>query len=273
MHYEKIKDAAEFLEKYTSDFSPEYGIILGTGLGSLAKEIETLYTLSYTEIPDFPHSTVASHSGRLIFGNLSGKKVVCMQGRFHFYEGYSMQQVTFPVRVMKLLGVHTLFVSNACGGLNPAFKISDLMVINDHISLFLPSNPLTGKHIPELGDRFPDMSDAYDPVLVNRALDIAAANKIPVHQGVYASVPGPQLQTKAEYRLLQQLGADVVGMSTVPEIIAARQMNIRCFGISVVTDLGNPEFLEKADIKKIIGAAEVAEPGMTLIMKELLTYL
>ena len=273
MHYEQIKVAAEFLKKYTHEFSPEYGIILGTGLGSLAKEIETLFTISYTEIPDFPHSTVESHSGKLIFGNLSGKKVVCMQGRFHFYEGYSMQQVTFPVRVMKLLGVHTLLVSNACGGLNPEFKISDLMVINDHISLFLPANPLIGKHIPEFGDRFPDMCDPYDQVLINRALAIATENNIPVHQGVYASVSGPQLETRAEYRLLRQIGADVVGMSTVPEIIAARQMNIRCFGLSVITDMGIAESLEKADIRKIIAAAEVAEPGMTLIMKELLTYL
>jgi len=273
MQYEQIRATTEFLKDHIKTFAPEYGIILGTGLGALANEIEVIHKISYADIPHFPHSTVETHSGKLIFGHLSGKKVVCMQGRFHYYEGYSMQQVVLPVRIMKLLGVHTMLVSNACGGLNPDFKISDLMVINDHISLFLPSNPLIGMHIPEFGDRFPDMCDPYDPALVNRAMDIAAANQIPVHQGVYASVSGPQLETRAEYRLLRQAGADVVGMSTVPEIIAARQMNMRCFGLSVITDMGIPESLEKTDIRKIIAAAAVAEPGMTLIMKELLTYL
>jgi purine-nucleoside phosphorylase len=273
MPLDKIKIASDFLKKYTEDFNPEYGIILGTGLGSLVNEIEIAYSISYSAIPDFPVSTVESHSGKLVFGTLSGKKVLCMQGRFHYYEGYSMQQVVFPVRVMKMLGVHTLLVSNACGSLNPDYKISDLMVISDHISLFLPLNPLIGSHVPEFGDRFPDMSDPYDAILAERALAIAKANNIPVHSGVYVSVPGPQLETRAEYRLLRQLGGDVVGMSTVPEIIAARQMNIRCFGLSVVTDLGIPETLEKAELSRIIAAASKAEPGMTLIMKELLTYL
>lgn len=270
MSFEQIQRATHFLEEFSENFKPEYGIILGTGLGSLVNEIEIAFSISYKAIPHFPVSTVESHSGRLIFGSLSGKKVVCMQGRFHYYEGYNMQEVVFPVRVMKLLGVHTLLVSNACGSLNPAYKVSDLMVINDHISLFLPTNPLIGTHIPEFGDRFPDMSDVYDQTLVKKALDIAATNNITAHSGVYVSVSGPQLETRAEYRILRQIGADVVGMSTVPEVIAARQMNIRCFGLSVVTDLGIPELLEKAEIEKIIAAAQKAEPGMTLIFKELL---
>jgi len=273
MLLEQIRSASNFLNENTAGFNPEFGIILGTGLGSLVNEIEVVYSFSYSSIPEFPVSTVETHSGKLIFGYLSGKRVVCMQGRFHYYEGYTMQQVVLPVRVMKLLGVHTLLVSNACGSLNPEYKISDLMVINDHISSFLPLNPLIGQHIPEFGDRFPDMSDPYDSVLIQRALNIAEENQISIHSGVYVSVSGPQLETRAEYRMLRQLGGDVVGMSTVPEIIAARQMDIRCFGLSVVTDLGIPESLEKAELSKIIAAAQKAEPGMTLIMKELLTYL
>jgi len=272
MSYDEILFTSEFLKKHTDDYAPEFGIILGTGLGSLAGEIEVAFTISYADIPHFPVSTVESHSGRLIFGKLSGKKIVCMQGRFHYYEGYSMQQVVFPVRVMKMLGIHSLFVSNACGGLNPDFKVSELMIINDHISLFLPANPLIGTNINELGDRFPDMSEPYDSGLVQNAQQIAKDNQIPVHIGTYVSVTGPQLETRAEYRLLRNLGADVVGMSTVPEIIAARQMNLRCFGLSVITDLCIPETLEKAEISKIIAAAEKAEPGMTFIIKELLNF-
>jgi purine-nucleoside phosphorylase len=273
MLLEQIEAASAYLKNETGDFQPEFGIKLGTGLGSLVNEIEVNFSISYTDIPGFPVSTVESHSGKLIFGKLSGKNIVCMQGRFHYYEGYSMQQVVFPVRVMKWLGVHTLLVSNACGSLNPDYKISDLMVIEDHISLFLPENPLRGKHVPEFGDRFPDMSEVYDSALLQRALDIAAANGISAHKGVYVSVTGPQLETRSEYRILRQLGGDVVGMSTVPEVIAARQMDVRCFGLSVITDLGIPETLEKAELSRIIAAAQKAEPGMTLIMKELLTYL
>jgi purine-nucleoside phosphorylase len=273
MLLEQIEVTTEYLKSKTGDFKPEYGIILGTGLGGLVQEIDIDYTISYSDIPGFPISTVESHSGKLVFGRLSGKKIVCMQGRFHYYEGYSMQQVTFPVRIMKWLGIHTLMVSNACGSLNPDYQISDLMIINDHISLFLPQNPLTGKHTPEFGDRFPDMSEVYDTNMADRALNIAEANNIPIHTGVYVCVTGPQLETKSEYRLLRQFGADVVGMSTVPEVIVARQMNLRCFGLSVVTDLGIPETLEKAEFSKIMAAAQKAEPGMTLIMKELLTYL
>lgn len=273
MTLEQMKEAAAYIQTITKHYSPEVGIILGTGLGSLAEDIATEYVVPYTDIPHFPVSTVETHSGKLIFGQLSGRKVICMQGRFHYYEGYSMQQVAFPVRVMKLLGVSTLVVSNAAGGMNPDYKVSDLMIIRDHISQLLPSNPLVGKNIDELGERFPDMCDPYDLILVEKALEIANKNSIKAHAGTYISVPGPQLETRAEYRMLRLLGGDAVGMSTVPEIIAARQMNMRCFGLSVITDMGIPETLEKADIAKIIAAAYKAEPNMTLLIKELLQVL
>lgn len=273
MTYNQIQETADFLKNLTSSFVPEIGIILGTGLGSLVDDIEVIYEVSYADIPHFPVATVEFHSGKLFFGTLSGKNVVCMQGRFHYYEGYTMQQVAFPVRVMKLLGVHTLMVSNAAGGMNDLYKLSDLMIIKDHISLFLPNNPLTGPNLDELGDRFPDMCDPYDPALVSMALGIAREKEVSIHAGVYVSVPGPHLETRAEYRMLRMLGADAVGMSTVPEILAARQMNLRCFGLSVITDMGIPEKLEKADIAKIIAAAKRAEPNMTLIIKEMIQQL
>ncbi len=273
MTLQQIEETATFLTQATNGFQPEVGIILGTGLGSLVHDIEVEYTVDYTDIPHFPVATVEFHSGKLFFGTLSGKRVMCMQGRFHYYEGYSMPQIVFPVRVMKVLGVHTLLVSNAAGGMNPLYKLSDLMIIRDHISFFLPSNPLIGKNIDELGDRFPDMCDPYDPSLVAMALGIAREQGITAHAGVYVSVPGPHLETRAEYRLLRMVGADAVGMSTVPEIIAARQMNMRCFGLSVITDMGIPETLEKAEIAKIIKAAEAAEPQMTLLIKLMIEQL
>lgn len=273
MTLHQIEETATFLTQATQGFEPEIGIILGTGLGSLVNDIDIEYAVDYTDIPHFPIATVEFHSGKLYFGTLSGKKVICMQGRFHYYEGYSMQQVVFPVRVMKVLGVHTLLVSNAAGGMNSLYKLSELMIIKDHISLFLPDNPLVGKNIDELGDRFPDMCDPYDPTLVAMALGIAHDHGISAHAGVYVSVPGPHLETRAEYRLLRMLGADAVGMSTVPEIMAARQMHMRCFGLSVITDLGIPETLEKTEIAKIIKAAETAEPAMTLLFRELIAKL
>jgi len=270
MTYNQIRETADFLKNLTNDFVPEIGIILGTGLGSLVDYITIEHEVSYADIPHFPIATVEFHSGKLYFGTLSDKKVVCMQGRFHYYEGYTMQQVAFPVRVMKLLGIDTLMVSNAAGGMNDLYKLSDLMIIKDHISLFLPHNPFIGPNLDELGDRFPDMCDPYDPDLVTMALGIAREKKLSIHAGVYVSVPGPHLETRAEYRMLRMLGADAVGMSTVPEVLAARQMNLRCFGISVITDMGIPEKLEKADITKIIAAAKKAEPNMTLVMKEMI---
>ena len=265
----KIQQTTDFIRSQIGDFVPTEGIILGTGLASLVNEIVIQYAISYEQIPNFPISTVEYHSGKLIFGTLAGKNVICMQGRFHYYEGYSMQEVTFGVRVMKWLGIKRLFVSNAAGGLNPRFKVADLMILTDHISLFLPESPLRGANPPEFGERWPDMSNIYDRSLINRAIAVKTANAS-VHTGVYVSVQGPQLETRAEYKMLQMLGADAVGMSTVPEIIVAYQMGIKCFGISVITDMCLPETLEKADIQKIIAAATQAEPDMTLIMKELI---
>jgi len=233
---EKIKKTTEFIRSKVN-FNPQIGIVLGTGLGGLVKEIEIKYALPYQDIPNFPISTVESHHGELIFGILGGKNVIAMRGRFHFYEGYNMQEVTFPIRVMKMLGVEKLMLSNACGGLNPAFEVSDLMIITDHINL-LPVNPLVGKNLDELGPRFPDMSSAYDKKMISQAIEIAKKNNIKFQTGIYASVTGPNLETPAEYKFLRIIGADVVGMSTIPEVIVARQMNIPCFAISIITDLG-----------------------------------
>ena len=212
-----INEATAYIQSIIGDFKPQFGIILGTGLGKLTTEIEVVYTINYEDIPHFPIATVEFHTGKLLFGKLQGKNVVCMQGRFHSYEGYSMKQVTFPVRVMKMLGIERLFVSNASGGMNPMYKESDLMIIEDHIALFLPENPLVGTNI--MGDRFPDMSEPYDLGMIENAKLIATQNGIEgLHSGIYVSVTGPQLETKAEYRLLRNLGADAVGMSTVPEV-------------------------------------------------------
>lgn len=265
----KITETFEFLKAKIGDFVPQYGIVLGTGLGKLAEEIEIEFEFPYNEIPNFVEATVEFHKSRLIFGKISGKNVVCMQGRFHFYEGYSMAQITFPIRVMKLLGIECLLISNAAGGLNPAFVESDLMIINDHITQFLPSNPLLGANI--MGDRFPDMSEPYSLQLIEKAKIIAEKHNIStIKEGVYVSVTGPQLETKAEYRMMRMIGADAVGMSTVPEVIVARQMNIPVFGISVITDMCIPETLQVAEISKIIANAAKAEPVMTLIFKELI---
>jgi len=266
---EKINESVSFLRDRTA-IEPQFGIILGTGLGALANEIETEQTISYTDIPNFPVSTVESHSGKLLFGTLGGKNVVAMQGRFHYYEGYSLKEVTFPVRVMKFLGIEKLFISNAAGGLNPDYEISDLMIINDHINL-LPENPLTGKNDDQVGLRFPDMSEPYDQVLIDQAMEIASKFDIKVRQGVYVSVPGPSLETKAEYKYLRVIGADAVGMSTVPENIVARHMQLPCFAISVITDLGVPGKFEEVTIEEVIAAAAKAEPGLTAIIKELIT--
>lgn len=265
----QINEATAYIQSIIGDFKPQFGIILGTGLGKLTTEIEVQYTINYEDIPHFPIATVEFHTGKLLFGKLQGKNVVCMQGRFHYYEGYTMKQVTFPVRVMKMLGIERLFVSNASGGMNPMFSESDLMIIEDHIALFLPENPLVGANI--MGDRFPDMSEPYDLEMIEKAKVIATQNNIEgVHSGTYVSVTGPQLETKAEYRLLRNLGADAVGMSTVPEVMVARQMGIPVFGISVITDMCIPETLKVAEIENILAAAFKAEPNMTLIIKELI---
>ncbi|WP_161890616.1 purine-nucleoside phosphorylase [Pontibacter russatus] len=264
-----LEASTQYIQEKTNGFVPEFGIILGTGLGALVKDVEVQYTLSYTDIPNFPVSTVESHSGKLILGLLAGRKVVVMQGRFHYYEGYSMEQVVFPVRVMKLLGVQQLFVSNAGGGLNPQFKTSDLMVLTDHINL-LPANPLIGKNLDELGPRFPDMSEVYDERLVREAMLVAEDKGIVLQEGVYVSVPGPMLETKAEYRYLRTIGADAVGMSTVPEVIAARHMDMPVFAISVITDMCTPDRIRKVVLADILEAAALAEPQMTMLIREMI---
>lgn len=265
-----LNETADFIKSKIQD-TPETGIILGTGLGGLVKEIEILAEIPYSEIPNFPVSTVQGHSGKLIFGKLGGKKVLAMQGRFHYYEGYSMQQVVFPVRVMKLLGIKTLFLSNAAGGTNPNFEIGEIMFIRDHLNLF-PSNPLIGKNEDELGPRFPDMSQPYDHQLLKKAKEIASKNNIRVAEGVYAGLSGPCFETPAEYKMVAILGADAVGMSTVPEVIAARHMNIPCFAVSIITDLGVEGKIIEVTHEEVQEIAKAAEPKMTVIIKELLQF-
>lgn len=267
----EIRSTSDYIKNIVP-FEPEAGVILGTGLGGLVKEIEISHSLPYESIPNFPLSTVEGHSGKLIFGRLGGKDIVAMQGRFHFYEGYSMKQVTFPVRVMKFLGIKNLFVSNASGGVNPEYEIGDLMVLDDHINLF-PSNPLTGENHPELGVRFPDMSEPYDKILIERARQIAVKQSIKIQVGTYAGLTGPTLETPAEYRYIRNIGADAVGMSTVPEVIVGRHMGIPCFAISIITDLGVPGKIVKVTHEDVQHIASLAEPKMTLIIKELISSL
>ena len=265
----QIEEAVAFIRKHTK-IRPEVGIILGTGLGGLVKEIRREIVLSYDEIPHFPLSTVESHHGKLIFGTLGGKKIVAMQGRFHYYEGYTMQQVTFPVRVMSKkagLGVKTLITSNAAGGMNPQFKLGDIMIITDHINL-QGDNPLIGVNEEELGPRFPDMSQPYSKELIALAEKVAQSLKISLQRGVYVAVQGPNLETRAEYRFLRNIGADAVGMSTVPEVIVAVHMGMRVLSMSIVTDLGFPDSLKAVTIEEVIAVANRAEPHLTKVMKE-----
>jgi len=266
---EQIEFTTKSIREKTNKFVPQVGIILGTGLGGLVKEISVEFSLAYSEIPNFPVSTVQGHSGKLIFGELGGKKVIAMQGRFHFYEGYTMQQLTFPVRVMKALGIKALVVSNASGGMNPTFKCGEIMIINDHINLF-PTNPLIGKNNETMGPRFPDMSEAYKKEYVSLAKEIAKENNIIVSEGVYAGLSGPCFETPAEYRYLWRIGADVVGMSTVPEVIVAKHAGIDCFGISIVTDLGVEGIVQNVSHEEVQHIARQQEPKMSLIVRELI---
>ena len=261
----RIDDAVTFLRSRTR-MQPSIGIILGTGLGGLAREITQEAVIDYGEIPHFPVSTVESHHGKLIFGTLAGKKVVAMQGRFHYYEGYTMQQVTFPVRVMKFLGVDTLLISNAAGGMNPQFARGDVMIITDHINL-QGDNPLIGPNDDALGPRFPDMSEPYSKALIGLAERTALDLKIRVQRGVFVAVPGPNLETRAEYRFLRFIGADAVGMSTVPETIVANHMGMRVLGFSIITDECFPDSLQPAKVEEIIAVAGKTEPSLTAIMK------
>lgn len=263
---QKIQETAEFLKSKMTT-APETAIILGTGLGSLVNEITDKYEIKYEDIPNFPLSTVEGHSGKLIFGKLGNKEIMAMQGRFHFYEGYSMKEVTFPVRVMRELGIKTLFVSNAAGGMSPDFIIGDLMIITDHINMF-PEHPLRGKNIT-YGDRFPDMSQAYSPELIAMAKEIAKEKGIRVVEGVYLGTQGPTFETPSEYRMFHRMGGDAVGMSTVPEVIVARHCGIRVFGISVITDLGVEGKIVEVSHEEVQKAADEAQPRMTTIFREI----
>lgn len=268
----ELNESVKYIKQKIGSFEPEVGIVLGTGLGALVTEMEVQHSIMYASIPNFPISTLEFHSGKLIFGILNGKKVVAMQGRLHFYEGYTMQQITFPIRAMKMLGIKHLFVSNAAGSLNPAFKKGDLMIINDHINL-QPESPLRGLNNDDFGPRFPDMSEPYKRNLIAEGLKIAAKENINCHQGVYVAVTGPNLETKAEYKYLRIIGGDAVGMSTVPEVIVANHMNIPVFAISVLTDEGFPEDLKPVSLAEILETAAKAEPQMTKILSQLITLI
>ncbi len=269
--YEHIQEAKSFIEEKFGT-QPECGIILGTGLGRLVNEIDIAAEISYEKIPHFPVATVETHAGKLIGGTLSGKTVLAMQGRFHYYEGYSMQQIVFPVRVMKFLGISKLIVSNAAGGINPQFPAGTIMAITDHINL-LSDNPLIGPNDDRIGPRYPDMSEPYSKELLDAVIEIAREKRVPLEKGVYASMSGPCLETRAEYRMLKTLGADAIGMSTVPEVIAAVHAGMKVLGLSVVTDACLPDALEAVDISKIIAIANNAEPKLVKLIKEVLKRL
>jgi len=264
---QKFNEAVSYL-KTAYPHIPEVGIVLGSGLGNFSDEVEVEKEISYDQVPHFPVSTVEGHKGKLIFGNLSGKKVVCMAGRFHFYEGYDAEQVVFPIRVMKLLGIKALLLSNAAGGVNPDFKVGDLMIITDHVSFFT-SNPLIGKNISEFGTRFPDMSEPYKKELIQKAKAIAKRLGIVLREGVYYGVTGPTFETRAEYKLVHALGGDAVGMSTVQECIAANHMGLPVFAMSVITDIGIREDENKITHEEVLQAAKAAEPHFAAMFREM----
>jgi purine-nucleoside phosphorylase len=271
MTYQEIKNTAEYLQ-HKGIKNPETGIVLGTGLGKMVSEIKIEIEIEYPDIPNFPVATVESHSGKLIYGSLQGKKVLAMAGRFHYYEGYTFQEVTFPIRVMKLLGIQYLLLSNAAGAINLNFKKGTVMLINDHINL-LPGNPLIGPNIDELGPRFPDLSQPYSKKMCDLIKTIAKKENVTLHEGVYVSVSGPNLETKAEYRFLDRIGADAVGMSTVPEVIVANHMSLPCAAVSVLTDECDPDNLKAVDIKEIIAIAGIAEKDMIKLFKGVIAAL
>jgi purine-nucleoside phosphorylase len=267
---EKIIETTEFL-KAKGIIDPDAGIILGTGLGELTAKIDIRIEIDYKDIPNFPVSTVEGHAGKLIYGEFGGKKIVAMKGRFHYYEGYEAEQVALPVRVLKYLGIKCLFLSNAAGGVNPAFQIGDIMIITDHINLL--QNPLIGPNDDRIGARFPDMGQAYDKSFINKALLIAEKNNIRIHKGVYLSTTGPTFETPAEYKYFRIIGADAVGMSTTPEVIIARHMNLPCFAVSVITDLGVEGKIEYTTHESVQTEAAKTESRMTTIMTEMISSL
>ena len=267
--WEKVQETVNYIQSKTN-FSPEYGVILGSGLGGFTEDIQIEFTLPYNEIPNFPVSTVQGHKGALVFGTIGNKKVVAMQGRFHFYEGYDMKEVTFPVRVMKYLGVQKLVVSNASGGVNPFYKVGDIIIIYDHINM-MPEHPLRGKNDERFGPRFVNMSEPYSRELINKAKAIAIEMNIEVKDGIYYGLQGPTFETLSEYRMVKILGADCVGMSTVPEVIVARHMDMQCFGISVITDMGDEHNIDTVSHQEVLEAAKKAEPKVRTLIKELIS--
>jgi purine-nucleoside phosphorylase len=266
--WEQVQETVDFITNKTN-FSPEYGVILGSGLGNFTDDIDVEYILPYTEIPNFPVSTVEGHKGALVFGTIQGKKVVAMQGRFHFYEGYDMKQVTFPVRVMKYLGVEKLIVSNASGGVNSNYKVGSIVIIKDHINM-MPEHPLRGKNDERFGPRFVNMSEPYSRKMIVKAKEIASYLDVQVQDGVYLGLQGPTFETLSEYKMVKNIGADCVGMSTVPEVIVARHMNLECFGLSVITDMGDEESIGTITHAEVLEAAQKAEPHVRNLIKELI---
>lgn len=267
--WEQVQETVSYIKEKTN-FTPEYGVILGSGLGGFTNDITIEFTLPYNEIPNFPVSTVQGHKGALVFGTIGTKKVVAMQGRFHFYEGYSMKEVTFPVRVMKYLGVEKLIVSNASGGVNPDYKVGSIVIIKDHINM-MPEHPLRGKNDERFGPRFVNMSEPYSRKMIAKAKELAATLKIEVLDGVYLGLQGPTFETLAEYRMVKTVGGDCVGMSTVPEVIVARHMNMECFGISVITDMGDEHSIDTITHDEVLEAAQAAEPHVRNLIQNLIT--
>lgn len=267
--WEQVQETVNYIKAQTANFSPEYGVILGSGLGSFTNDIQIEFTLPYTEIPNFPVSTVQGHKGALVFGTIGGKKVVAMQGRFHFYEGYDMKQVTFPVRVMKYLGITKLVVSNASGGVNPNYEVGTIVIIKDHINM-MPEHPLRGKNDERFGPRFVNMSEPYSKAMMNKVKEVAKNLQIEVQDGVYMGLQGPTFETLSEYRMVKNIGADCVGMSTVPEVIVARHMEMEVFGLSVITDMGDEENIEEVNHAEVLKAAQKAEPHVRQLIKELI---
>lgn len=266
--WDKVQQTVEYIKTKTQ-FAPEYGVVLGSGLGSFADDIAVEYSLPYSDIPNFPTSTVQGHKGALLFGTIGTKKVVAMQGRFHFYEGYDMKQVTFPIRVMNYLGVEKLIVSNASGGVNPNYVVGDIVLINDHINM-MPEHPLRGKNDERFGPRFVNMSQPYSKAMIAKAKTLAEKLSIEVKDGVYLSLQGPTFETLAEYRMVKALGGDCVGMSTVPEVIVARHMEMECFGVSVITDIGNEDNIDEVNHEEVLQAAQKAEPKVRNLIKQLI---
>lgn len=266
--WDQVQETVSYIKAKTN-FTPEYGVILGSGLGSFTDDIQIEFTLPYTEIPNFPVSTVQGHKGALVFGTIGTKKVVAMQGRFHFYEGYSMKEVTFPVRVMKFLGVEKLIVSNASGGVNSSYNVGDVVLINDHVNM-MPEHPLRGKNDERFGPRFVNMSEPYSKNMIAKAKAIAQKLNIEVKDGIYLGLQGPTFETLAEYKMVKNIGADCVGMSTVPEVIVARHMEMETFGLSVITDMGDEDSIETISHNEVLEAAKSAEPNVRILIKELI---